>query len=59
MQLAIVGLGRMGGNMARRLVQRGHQVVGYSRTRATVDEYIPYGVIPAYTADELSRGLRV
>jgi 6-phosphogluconate dehydrogenase len=53
MQLAIVGLGRMGGNMARRLVQRGHQVVGYSRTRATVDEYIPYGITPAYSPQEV------
>jgi 6-phosphogluconate dehydrogenase len=53
MQLAIVGLGRMGGNMARRLVQRGHQVVGYSRTRATVDEHIPYSIIPAYSPQEV------
>jgi 6-phosphogluconate dehydrogenase len=53
MQLAIVGLGRMGGNMARRLVQRGHQVVGYSRTRATVDECIPYGITPAYSPQEV------
>ncbi len=52
MELAIVGLGRMGGNMARRLVQRGHRVIGYSRTRATVDEYVPYGITPAYTPDE-------
>ena len=53
MQLAIVGLGRMGGNMARRLVKRGHQVVGYSRTRATVDEHIPYGITPAYSPQEV------
>ena len=57
MQLAIVGLGRMGGNMARRLVERGHQVVGYSRTRATVDEYIPNGIIPAYSPQEVAAHL--
>jgi len=28
MEMGIVGLGRMGGNMAERLIQRGHQVVG-------------------------------
>ena len=28
MEIGIVGLGRMGGNMAERLVQRGHRVVG-------------------------------
>lgn len=53
MELAIIGLGRMGGNMARRLVARGHRVVGYSRTQATVNEYEPYGIIPAYTPEEV------
>src|SRR5579884_1707731 len=28
MEIGIVGLGRMGGNMAERLTQRGHRVVG-------------------------------
>src|SRR4051812_7393380 len=28
MEMGIIGLGRMGGNMAERLVQRGHRVVG-------------------------------
>ncbi|MCY4441522.1 MAG: NAD(P)-binding domain-containing protein, partial [Deltaproteobacteria bacterium] len=27
MQLGIIGLGRMGGNMARRLIKAGHEVV--------------------------------
>lgn len=53
MEVGMVGLGRMGGNMARRLTARGHRVVGYSRTRATVDEHVPYGVVPAYTPQEL------
>ena len=34
MKLAIVGLGKMGGNMARRLQRSGHQVVGYNRSDA-------------------------
>ena len=33
MKLGMVGLGRMGGNMAARLRERGHDVVGYSRSR--------------------------
>jgi 6-phosphogluconate dehydrogenase len=33
MKLGMVGLGRMGGNMAIRLRERGHDVVGYSRSR--------------------------
>jgi len=32
MQLGIVGLGRMGSNMAERLRRHGHEVLGYSRT---------------------------
>lgn len=34
MKLAMIGLGRMGGNMARRLRRAGHQVVGYARDDA-------------------------
>ncbi|GBC91424.1 MAG: decarboxylating 6-phosphogluconate dehydrogenase [Fimbriimonadales bacterium] len=58
MELGMIGLGRMGGNMARRLAQRGHRVVGYSRTRATVDEYVPYGIVPAYTPEEAVAALK-
>jgi 6-phosphogluconate dehydrogenase len=35
MQLGMVGLGRMGGNMSARLVGRGHQVAGYARSDET------------------------
>lgn len=29
MQIGMIGLGRMGGNMAKRLANGGHKVVGY------------------------------
>ena len=32
MELGIIGLGRMGGNMARRLARGGHRVVAYNRS---------------------------
>lgn len=32
MRIAIIGLGKMGGNMARRLCRKGIEVVGYNRT---------------------------
>jgi 6-phosphogluconate dehydrogenase len=32
MQIGIVGLGRMGGNIARRLIAHGHKVVGFNRS---------------------------
>ena len=31
MQIAIIGLGRMGGNIARRLMQHGHEVIAFDR----------------------------
>ena len=36
MQIGIVGLGRMGANIGRRLMSRGHQVVGYDASPAAV-----------------------
>jgi len=37
MQLGIVGLGRMGGNIARRLMRKGHQCVVFDRNQAAVE----------------------
>ncbi len=34
MQLGMIGLGRMGGNMVRRLLRAGHACVVYSRGEA-------------------------
>ena len=45
MELAIIGIGRMGANMAHRLVRAGHQVVGYARTQSTVQQRIDDGSI--------------
>ena len=43
MQLGLVGLGRMGANMARRWGRLGHTVIGYDLTAATVDEMVGDG----------------
>jgi len=37
MEVGLVGLGRMGANMARRWLRHGHAVIGYARTAATVE----------------------
>jgi 6-phosphogluconate dehydrogenase len=37
-RIGMVGLGRMGGNMALRLLQNGHEVVGYARSEKPVEE---------------------
>ena len=57
MQLGMVGLGRMGGNMAERLLRAGHEVVGTSRTRKTVDEAAARGVKPVYSVPDLVAAL--
>lgn len=43
MQLGIVGLGRMGGNIARRLMRNGHQVVVSDRNQAAIDTLVNEG----------------
>ena len=57
MQLGMVGLGRMGGNMTRRLLRGGHKVVAYDRDRATVGQAEKEGATGAYTLRDLVAGL--
>ncbi|MDT8396370.1 MAG: decarboxylating 6-phosphogluconate dehydrogenase [bacterium] len=53
MQLAMLGLGRMGMNMARRLMGGGHDVVAYNRSRDKTDKLAREGAIAAYTLAEV------
>src|SRR4029079_13399052 len=43
MQIAMIGLGRMGGNMTERLLRKGHSVVAYDRTPDVVAKYQKLG----------------
>jgi 6-phosphogluconate dehydrogenase len=53
MKLAMIGLGRMGGNMARRLLRAGHEVVGYNRTHEITEQIQKEdGLIPATSLKE-------
>lgn len=53
MKLAIIGLGRMGGNMARRLLRAGHEVVGYNRTHEITEQIKKEdGIIPSASLKE-------
>ncbi len=40
MELAMIGLGRMGGNMAERLLRGGHRVVGFARRPESLDRIL-------------------
>jgi 6-phosphogluconate dehydrogenase len=52
MELAIIGLGKMGLNMATRLVRGGHRVVGYARTAETVQTAVKNGAEGAGSLEE-------
>jgi 6-phosphogluconate dehydrogenase len=55
MELGIVGLGKMGANMARRLSRDGHRVVGYNRTAEVAYELADEeeNVVPAESLEGL------
>lgn len=53
MQIAIVGLGRMGYNLALNLKDNGHDVIGYNRSSAKVDSIKEDGVKGAYSIEEM------
>jgi 6-phosphogluconate dehydrogenase len=47
MKLAMIGLGKMGGNMTERLLRNGHQVVAFDRAPEVVAKYGKLGATPA------------
>ena len=54
MQLAMIGLGRMGGNMVRRLMAAGHTVSVFSATAKTRETFAKEtGAFAASSLDEL------
>lgn len=56
-EIGIVGLGRMGGNIARRLARAGWHVVGYNRTASDTQALEKEGVDGAYSLEELAQKL--
>ncbi len=53
MQIAMIGLGKMGANMARRLCRKGIKVVGYNRSQGIVNELAQQdGMTPAASLAE-------
>jgi len=55
--LAIVGLGRMGGNMARRLHLAGHRVVAFNRSPEKTREIMAEGLAGAFTPEAVVAAL--
>jgi 6-phosphogluconate dehydrogenase len=57
MQLGMIGLGRMGANMVRRLLRGGQQCVVYNRSQGPVKELAAEGAVGTASLDEFVKKL--
>jgi 6-phosphogluconate dehydrogenase len=57
MQLGMIGLGRMGANMVRRLMADGHECVVHDVSRDAIDELAAEGAVPAPELGDLVAAL--
>ncbi len=53
MKIAIIGLGKMGGQIARKLHEDNFTVIAHSVTKETVDKYKALGMSHAYTKEDV------
>jgi len=58
MQLGMIGLGRMGANMVRRLQKNGHECVIFDRTPATVQQLASEGATGSTSLDDFVKKLK-
>jgi 6-phosphogluconate dehydrogenase len=58
MRLAMIGLGRMGGNMSERLMKGGHDMVVFDRTAAMAQKYVALGATAAGSLSEVTSKLK-
>ncbi len=59
MELGMIGLGRMGGNMVLRLLRGGHAVVVHDRDRAAIERHVQAGAKGAASLPDLVKKLSV
>jgi 6-phosphogluconate dehydrogenase len=57
MRISVLGLGRMGANISRRLMRGGHEVVGFDRDAASVSQLVADGGIGAGSLEEAAAQL--
>lgn len=57
MQVGMIGLGRMGMNMSRRLLTGDHQVIVYNRTQEKVEQMVKEGAIGSISIEDLVQKL--
>lgn len=56
-EIGIIGLGKMGANMGRRLIEKGWRVAGYNLTPEPTQALQKEGLIPAFSLKELTQRL--
>lgn len=59
MQLGMIGLGRMGANLVRRLMRDGHRCVVYDVDASAVEDLVGEGATGAHSLEELVAALEV
>ena len=57
MRISVIGLGRMGANIALRLMRSGHEVVGFDLNRDNVHGLVAEGAIGAGSLEEAASHL--
>lgn len=57
MKIGVIGLGRMGSNIARRLMRHGHEVVGWDQSADAVAGVVEDGMIGADSLDDMKAKL--
>ena len=57
MEIGMIGLGRMGGNMVQRLLKGGHRVAAYDRSPEAVDASRSLGAVGASSVEDMVAGL--
>ena len=55
MQLGLIGLGKMGGNMAERLRLGGHQVIGFDFNAEAVQRLTASGNVGVSSLEEMAQ----
>src|SRR5258705_3598413 len=57
MQIGMIGLGRMGANMVRRLIRKGHSCVVFNRSPQPVNELVKEKAIGAASLADVAKKL--
>lgn len=58
MKIAISGLGRMGGQIAHKLAENGHEVIAHNRSHGPIKTAVDHGAAAAYSKEEVTKAFQ-